>query len=213
MSTVDQKRGLFEATKAAEHFRDQFSGTFERWEIAGSIRRRRNEIGDAEHVVIPKFGDVASGDLFATPERKNLVFARMDDLVRQGCMTRHHYANGERWGGEYRGVDYSYLGVIGLNEVFCADADNFGPTLAIRTGPADFSKRLVTGLLRRGMRNANGRVWRCDACPCRDERGDNRGCARCEQTGLIPVMQIVVPTEEAYFELCGIAYQKPEARG
>jgi DNA polymerase/3'-5' exonuclease PolX len=208
MSTVDQKRGWTESLAAAEAFRDLFTGAFERWEFAGSIRRRCREVGDAEHVVIPRIVDRAGDDLFGGAKPVNLLWERADALVASGKVSRHLYANGQRWGLKYRGVDFGYLGLITLNEIFCADESNWGPTLAIRTGPADFSKQLVTGLLRNGHRNKEGAVWRCAPCDCRRDTS----CKRCDGTGLVPGERISVPDEATYFKLAGVAFAKPEDR-
>jgi len=100
-----------------------------------------------------------------------------------------------------------------LHEIFCADDTNWGSVLAIRTGSSDFSRRLVTGLLNRGMRNHLGKVWRCEHCPLRT--GFDRcakSCPECDGTGLKCIEPISVPTEEEYFKLCGIAFVNPEDR-
>lgn len=208
MSTAT-RRSHAEALFAAEHFRDLFStDLYERWEFAGSLRRRSPDVGDLEHVVLPRFGDAPADDLFGTPKRVNLLFRRMDELLAAGVVARHIYANGFRWGQKHRGVDFACLGVTAANDVYCADADNWGPTLAIRTGSGDFSRRLVTGLLRNGMRNKDGKVWRCTACAC----GRAESCKACEGTGLVPEEAVSVPTEEAYFSLCGVTFVSPEKR-
>jgi hypothetical protein len=219
MSTVDQKRGWTEALAAAEAFRDLFTGSFERWEFAGSIRRRCREVGDAEHVVIPRIVDRAGDDLFGGTKLVNLLWERADALVAAGKAARHLYANGQRWGLKYRGVDFGYLGMVTLNEIFCADESNWGPTMAIRTGPADFSRQLVTGLLRNGRRNKDGAVWRCEPCGVREVENvvggvlmGTKPCPKCDGTGLVPVERIPVPDEAAYFKLAGLAFANPEDR-
>ena len=101
MSTTETRRTYQQGLQAAEAFRALFDpSACERWEFAGSLRRKSNSIGDLEHVVIPKFGDVPSDDMFATPDRRNLLLTRMDELVAQGKIVRHIYGNGQRWGGK-----------------------------------------------------------------------------------------------------------------
>jgi DNA polymerase/3'-5' exonuclease PolX len=215
MSTTQHRRSLSEALFAAEQFREMFAGTYEIWEFAGSVRRKCADIGDLEHVVIPKFGDVAGKDLFASPTRTNLVFHRADQLVAAGSIAKHIYGNGFRWGEKYRGCDFNWLGLTAHNEIFCADADNWGPTLTIRTGSAEFSQRIVTALRRNGYRNKDGYVWRCERCPDLDGGRDRRPgekCPKCQGTGLVPVEKVSVHTEEAYFKLAGLAYIPPEKR-
>jgi DNA polymerase/3'-5' exonuclease PolX len=210
MSTTLSKRTNSQAMRDAEAFRELFMSASERWMFAGSLRRKRPEVADIEHVVIPRFGDAPGTDLFATPERTNLLNARLDELVANGEMTKHIYGvTGYRWGERYRGVDFRGFN----NEVFCATPDNWGPTLAIRTGPAEFSQRLVTGLLKQGRRNKDGQVWKCQPCTvCAPDRPRDHLCKGCQGTRLECVEPIPVPTEEMYFELCGIKYIEPERR-
>lgn len=211
MSTTSTKRPHAAAkADAAEFYRLFPAACFARWSAAGSLRRRCPEVGDVEHVVIPAFGELAvGGTLFAQTQRVNLLWHHLDALVSGGVVTKHLYgATGYRWGEKYRGVDFRGH----LHELFACEADNWGPTLAIRTGPAEFSKGLVTGLRRNGNRNVDGYVWRCNACfLCGPDRVNER-CQKCQGTDLEPIERLSVPDEEAYFKLAGMAFVPPEKR-
>lgn len=187
MSTTALKRHWAEAMSDAQRFLVMFDGLYERWEFAGSLRRKKPEVGDVEHVIIPKFGDVPDGDsIFAATKRMNLVWHKLDQLLAEGKLTKHIYgAAGNRWGEKYRGVDFR-----GFNhELFMADAENFGSVLAIRTGPAEFSQKLVTALHPRGLQNKDGYViYKRDGA------------------------RYPVATEEAFFKACGMPFIQPEAR-
>jgi DNA polymerase/3'-5' exonuclease PolX len=131
------KRPLKDAQQDANDFRGLFPGCYERWEIAGSVRRLKADVGDVEHVVIPK------GDK---------LWRRIEELTRDADnmfadpnapFVKHVYPNGtHRWGERYRGVDFRSF----AHEIFVADVENWGAILAIRTGPAEFSEMLVTRL-------------------------------------------------------------------
>jgi DNA polymerase/3'-5' exonuclease PolX len=170
MSTTTAKRFLNEARRDAEAFRGLFaSECYERWEFAGSVRRCARQIGDVEHVIIARTVEMKdSDDLFATPKPVNLLLARLDELMSTYVVTKHAYGTDEhgqpkhRWGQKYRGVDFRGF----CHEVFCADVDNWGPTLAIRTGPGTFSKMLVTRLQRQGYINDAGYVWNKNEMAC-----------------------------------------------
>lgn len=97
------------------------------------------------------------------------------------------------------------------HELFTADADSWGAILAIRTGPAELSKSLVTNLLRRGMRCKEGRVWRCVPC-CHCQAAPPGKCRACDGTGLEPEGAVPTPTERSFFDLCGVRYLDPEDR-
>jgi DNA polymerase/3'-5' exonuclease PolX len=205
MSTTTLKRTRAAAIDDAEILKGMFGHTYHRWEFAGSVRRRIMHVNDVEHVIIPKFGTIAGRGLFG--EEGNLLFALLDQLVATGHVTRHVYGTtGFRWGEKYRGVDFNGH----LHEFFCADVDNWGPTLAIRTGPAEFSKQLVTGLLKNGYRNKDGKVWRCERCVC---EGRDKLCRACEGYGLVPLEVVPAPDERGYFEMCGVAWVEPPQRG
>lgn len=88
----------------------------ERVEIAGSIRRGKAEVHDAELVVIPRAG----------------LWPLLDGLVAQGVVGKAVYSDGkQRWGQTQRGVDVDGVMV----EIFTADAINWGYQLWLRTGP------------------------------------------------------------------------------
>jgi len=179
---------LAEARKCADLFRAHFVGMADRWIVAGSIRREKAEVGDIEHVVIPRFGEVVPpGGMF--PERGNVLWNHLDQLVSiGGAFTKAVYGEGEsfRWGERYRGVMFGGM----KHEVFVADANNLGAILTIRTGPADLSRELVTALRSRGYYHMH------------------EGYVRSLGDGAIRPC----PTEEAFFELCGIPVVPPERR-
>jgi DNA polymerase/3'-5' exonuclease PolX len=201
VSTATAKRDCVKAASEACCFKDLFSpNTYLRWEFAGSVRRKAGQVSDVEHVVIAATGDIPSPDLFSTPRRGNLLWHRLDELIALkdlgepipggSKLTKHLYPNLQtRWGERYRGVDYHRWNHVFLHEVFIADANNLGPILAIRTGPALFSKMLVTKLRDRGLVQEGGYVKR-------GEGGEIVPCA----------------TEEEYFRLCGVEWVEPEHR-
>ena len=131
--SIGIKRNRAAALADAIAFRDLFAGCFEEWIFGGSIRRLRDEVCDLDHIVRPKWVDVAGDGLFAEPKKVNL-----------------------------------------------------------------------------GLRNKDGRVWECVQCP-REGKCD-KSCPECQGTRLKTVKVIPVPTEEFYFELCGVAWVPPEER-
>lgn len=206
------RRPLDDAIGCCDRFRELFRGTYHEWHFAGSIRRAKPTVGDAEHVVIPKWETVPGLDLFQTPELVNAVWRAADKLLAAGRIQKHIYGtSGFRWGGKARGIEFGGM----LHEIYLAEPDNGGSVLAIRTGPAEFSKRLVTGLLKNRLRNKGGSVWECKLCPDCDDVEAWRGpreCSRCDGTGLVPVCPISVVTERQFFSLAGVEWVEPEDR-
>lgn len=179
MSTTTTKRPHGHAKMEALDFMQMFPrSTYERWEIAGSIRRERPMVGDVEHVIIPRFGEVPNpASMFGEPTMENLFLRRCDELLAEGFIAKHEYeinrADGtkvmqHRWGEKLRGIDYRGH----MHELFLADKDNFGCVLTIRTGPAEFSERLVTLLHHTALRQKDGYLRYHDGTiyPCPDER-------------------------------------------
>jgi hypothetical protein len=102
-----------------------------------------------------------------------------------------------------------------MHEILTVEPHSWGYVLAIRTGPAEFSKLLVTMLRRRGLRGKDGRVWQCRPClACRGRLVGLGGakCAICDGTGLETEKPLDVPDEQTLFQLAGMAYLPPEKR-
>ncbi len=182
------RRTLAEANDIAQEFCAFFGGDFDRWVIAGSVRRRRPEVGDCEHLVIPRIEPrTVSTGLFSETKPVNLLWEEMDRLVANGTLVKHIYGGtGPRWGNLYRGVEFRGM----LNEIYTATETNWGNQLVIRTGSADFSERVVTMLKRGGMyRQQDGyliHVASGEIVPC--------------------------PDEQTYLKLAGMAWVEPEKR-
>lgn len=204
------KRSYAAALDAATRFQAHFPpDSYVSWTFAGSLRRKKELVGDIEVVVIPAFDEIGVG-LFGQTEKVNRLWARLNRLLDDDVISMHVYGknpNGtpmHRYGDLYRGVDFAGW----MLELFTSTPDTLGSTLAIRTGPPELSKALVTGLLRNGRRNKDGQVWKCEPCLCeRDER-----CTMCQGTGLQCIEPIPVANEETFFELAGVPYQTPEQR-
>ena len=113
-----------------------------RIQIAGSIRRRKPDVGDIEIVCIPN--------------RKQSGFFPQDTIVDpEFC------ALVERWPavkGKPTGKYTQRILPDGINlDLFIAIPQNWGLILAIRTGSAEFSHHvLATGWARNGYKSVNG---------------------------------------------------------
>lgn len=119
-----------------------------RVKAAGSLRRRRPEVGDIELVVEPK---LVAGDLFGAPAPD--VQAVKDVAARWGTIAKG--------GDKYFQVE-DLVGLEGLKcDVFLVTPPaSWGSILAIRTGPAELGKWAVTRMISRGYRHVDGHVVR-----------------------------------------------------
>lgn len=146
------KHPYAEALAVAEKLKAQLSPFCERIEIAGSLRRRCETVGDIEIVAIPKvlrqeglFGPVGKGISML-----DVHLAKFPEVYRQ-------VRAGERL-KELRFEGYQV-------DLFLTTREQWGVIFTLRTGSADFSKWLVTsreqGGGRMNCRYVNeGRVWR-----------------------------------------------------
>lgn len=100
----------------------------ERIEIAGSVRRNKPEVHDAEVVIIP------------TPDLLPLT----DDLIQYG--TAQYALYGEkrtkRWGSNYRGLLFKGIKC----ELFMTMEDSWGYQYWLRTGPGDANTYIMRWL-------------------------------------------------------------------
>jgi DNA polymerase/3'-5' exonuclease PolX len=141
-------------------------------DLAGSGRRQRPTIGDLEIVCLPDRSPLESTPLFAGG------FAQAV----------------EQWPGLKGGPDGRYtqrLLPCGLKlDLFMPHPDGFGLQLAIRTGSADWSHRvLAAAWVRAGFTSKDGLLRR------------NSDGAICP-----------TPTEEALFRMIGLRWTEPEDR-
>lgn len=186
MTSIASKRiPLADAERIAEGLRQALALGCERIAVAGSIRRRKESVGDIELVAIPKMG--SRPNLFGEPIEYNML----DDILARlapDSLTRHPTkpANGAR-------LKRFWLTQHEITvELWLCRPDNWGNILAIRTGDADWSHLMVTpralgGLMPPDLQQAQGILTRYGLpVPC--------------------------PTEEAYFEALGIPWLDPERR-
>jgi DNA polymerase/3'-5' exonuclease PolX len=157
----------------------------ERIAVAGSIRRRKPEVGDIEIVAIPSMGF----DLFGDPSG-SLLDPRLERLARDGVLEPIR-------GGNY----YKQFAVPAAGcklDLFLCNRDTWGMIFTVRTGSAQFSHRLVTprgvmtsdgqpGMLPPRMKVRDARIWEGDRA-------------------------LETPEEEDVFRVVGLGWIEPEGR-
>lgn len=131
---------LAEAEAVAAELVELLRPAVERIEIAGSIRRRRPDVGDLEICCVPRFAMVAA-DLFGEGRPVDQLHALCSELISQGELGFRLDRNGHMAFGER----YKRLSFRGYPlDIFCVlHPAQWGVIFAIRTGPADFSHRMV----------------------------------------------------------------------
>lgn len=196
MSTTLQRMDLAEAEVAAERFIAEIGDGCEQIAVAGSIRRRQQDVGDIEIVIVPKTVEIRG--LFAEypGQRCDVVDAALGSMANDpdSGIERRSTNGHSAWGPRYKRLSFEGAPI----DLFSCDANRFGLILAIRTGPTWYSHQLVTpkdrriergerpGLLPPHMRVADG--W---------------------LTYRVSGQRIPTPTEEGFFETIGVPYVEP----
>ncbi len=117
-------------------------------EIAGSIRRKRPQVGDIEIVCIPR--EIEVPDLFS--ENRPVRVPGFAKVLAGLEIIKGKPATGKN-------IQCNTPEGIKL-DIFTATTDNLGFIFAIRTGSAEFSQYLGAHWVRRGFRGIGGHMTR-----------------------------------------------------
>lgn len=187
------------AFNLAEDLIELLAPACERIEIAGSIRRGLPLVGDIELLAVPRFADYPSG-LFGEMESVNELDLLCDRLHHEGVLRDRLDKNGHRaWGARFKRAVYH---LVPVDLFVVLPPAQWGVLFMIRTGPADFSRRLVThtdagGLLPINMAVKDGVLWRVDAS---------------QAPRFAPLAAIDTPEEYDVFTAIGVPYMAPKDR-
>jgi hypothetical protein len=159
----------------------------ERIEIAGSVRRGKPEVHDAEVVIIP------------TPDLIPLT----DTLIEYG--TAQYALYGEkrlkRWGNNYRGLLFKGIKC----ELFMTNPESWGYQYWLRTGPGDANTFIMKWLnmphLRAPVRFRDGYGWYS-----RNWRHDGKGWVADDK------QRLRIASEEDLFAVLGMPFLPPSER-
>ncbi len=160
-----------------------------RIEVAGSIRRRRPEVGDIELVCIPLevpvrnlLGEV-TGHVDALQEAT-------DQLMAEGFLDWRRNASGRPISAGPKNRYFVHVPSGVPVDVFCTTEAQWAMAMVIRTGPKDLNRKLMIAARKRGM----------------------RGHAYGDGFTLPDGTRLVCRTEQEVFAAVGWPYLPPEAR-
>lgn len=173
------------ARRVAEAMAAVFAPACSRIEIAGSIRREVPWVKDIELVAMPK----PLLDLFGEPLEGTQLDLILGDLLGEKRIEQRIVSNGQkRWGRRHKAI-FAVRPQMALDLFLVHDEAAWGGCLAIRTGPAEYSKALVTSALRQG-RKCRGNILH-------DIETDE---------------PIATPDERSFIEACGMDWREPRDR-
>ena len=192
------KTRLRPAMILAEQLQKELLIGCERCEIAGSVRRHVSHVSDIEFVIVTK----RQKDLFGNPGLSQLEVV-LNKLESERTLRR--IAGGEKLRRYQLQYDHpedqppkiSQWGQYRINvELYIVPRANLGYQLAIRTGPAEVSQKMVTQRLKGG--------WLDDHCKCHEGRVLSVVAGGSEP--------LFLPEEKDFFELLSVNYCDPEQR-
>lgn len=159
-----------EGMKVADALIAAVADVTERREIAGSLRRRTDDVGDVELVVVPRMATTTVPDgLWGTAEiTTNLLLERLAEMLRGGRWLPHPEdpKMGERYAKFMHGeaIDESGLG-LQVDLFMVLPPAQFGVIHLIRTGPATYSEWFVKAVRAKGYHVKDGALhWGTMGC-------------------------------------------------
>lgn len=185
MSTTKPRMMYTPALELAQNIVINLRPACQRIEIAGSLRRKKPDVGDIEIVLIPKH--VEGLPLLAAAAYPETLFAESIDTI----LTRLSANRGWKVIKNGQWMKQFDIGLTVL-ELYITTPEKWGCIFTIRTGPAEFSHNLVThknkgGLCPSYLHFADGRIW-----------DGNR--------------PMVTPEEADVFRAIGLPWIEPESR-
>ena len=125
---------LTRATSIAEDLKSQMEPCCNRIAIAGSIRRRKLEVGDIELLVIP---------------RANYLDKLLHDLMMKGILAMRLNKRGSRTYGQKNKLLVHLPSGIGV-DIFSTDPKCWWVSLVVRTGGEKTNKRIAMAAINKG---------------------------------------------------------------
>lgn len=145
---MKKKMPLDVAYQLASRMVEELREHCQRIELAGSIRRSSEFVGDIELVAIPNFIPDMFGDGTSEHELDAVDWSKYGRLVKGGS--------------KYKQIELKEG--INLDLFIVTPPAQWGVQFLIRTGPADFSRKFVTkrmygGMLPSNMQVKGGAIW------------------------------------------------------
>jgi len=172
----------------------------ERIQIAGSVRRGKEECKDLEVVAIPRYERQPTMDLFGglvESATVNVLEQRLPGLFELGEWGLDPVLR--RNGPRYKRMVHLATGMC--CDLFIVTRAGWGGAMVIRTGPAEFSRAVVTSALRQGKHVADGYLLHGHPKP-------KGGCPKGADCPLIlPTLE-----ETAFLAALGLPWAEPADR-
>lgn len=169
--------------------------------VAGSLRRKKAEVGDVEFVYVAAVGEVRR-DLFV--ERGNVMDAKLEELITRGVLTMRRSASGSfSWGPQIKLAVHAASGLP--LDFFATTAPRFFNYLVCRTGSKENNVRLAASAAERGLKwhPFHGGFEVVDLA---------RAGRALERADMHTGQMVPARSEEEVFAIAGLAYLEPWER-
>lgn len=130
------------ARQVAEDIVAVLSPACVRIEIAGSLRRRKPDVGDIEILFVPAMGTAPSREFFSSDVAFNLADARITEMESRAMLEKRRNSKGSTMFGEKNKLMRHAASGISV-DLFTATMDNWWNYLVCRTGPAELNARIA----------------------------------------------------------------------
>lgn len=111
--------------------------------VAGSLRRRKAEVGDVEILFVPIVASYKTGLFLEDRQAVSLADECLAGMVRAGILARRKNVNGsEMWGAQNKLALHVASGIP--VDLFAATEENWFNYLVCRTGPGESNIRLAS---------------------------------------------------------------------
>lgn len=177
-----------DALKVAKELCDALKPVTDRLIVAGSLRRRKDLVGDVEILYVPKLSQGIRVDLFGARETDNLVDRVLKDLLRDHQIEKRLTIKGSETWGEKNKFAVHHTGIP--VDFFSAHEGNWFNYIVCRTGSAESNTRIAFAA------QAKGGKW------------NPYGAGFTDECGLLRR----VTAERDVFDLVGLPYQEPWER-
>jgi len=149
--TEKKKHPLVEARAIAAELVSYLGDFCEKIQIAGSIRRKKSEVGDIELLYIPIVGEQESGDLLGSLEPINYFDEALAALEEAGILERRkNIKGGETFGEKNKLMRHVPSGIP--VDLFSTSTASWFNYLVSRTGGLESNKQIATEALKKGLR-------------------------------------------------------------
>ena len=145
---------LEEIRLLAKGFMRKYRRWVERAEIAGSIRREKPDCKDIEVVCVPIYS--ISTNMFGQElSRSNMVICNLRSDVFDG---EFRFVKGNNDCPKYTQLEADYNEQKIKIDLFFATPENWGWIFFLRTGSAEWNKRVIQRLKERGYKSRGGQI-------------------------------------------------------